>query len=493
MTLQRTIGNAAVSALLRRQADGLPRQAKVTEERCEHAVGNGIGSESPRESSLDAPATAVAVQRAMGVELEVTKWHVQHKNKSRLPKGTEPIITDNAGKYVLSADDDGERSDIEYVTDALDTREDSERVVGRMSALAKDIEKAGNSKLNFLPWKKTIPATKFKKHGSANKNAFLVPGESMKAHIQATLSVPLEKVPALFKQFVGEKEVAFASTNGSRSLALAKKALKGPLPGDVTPSDQLKGFLMLVIDYIVQGFLPKEYRKTANNNFPKEVLHLLAKTRFDQIIKLVPEYEQLLDTSQERLKDEWIDWILQAALGKLEKEALEEARNDTVLNQTFSDNGEDPYKIDITREDWLGKMPKDDLLSEKRDMKTTDRDKGRLQGIGAFGHGTDKLSKESEEGLVLKMEKSLHKEVLQSEEKEHEKEKGDEKQDIEEKPSNGSESEGTKGPSSEAPIFELRQVEMAGGTPDTWQANVDNLWKLHDQVLGKNRYRKQKK
>ncbi len=483
MTLQRTIGNAAVSALLRQQAADFPRQAGTTHERGEHTVGSGIGGESPRESSPSAPATSVAVQRAMGLELEAFDWHVQHGDQSRLPKGTEPVITDRGGKYVLSADDDGAKSDIEYVTEPLNTRKESKQVIGRITSLAKDLEKAGKGK-------KLLPATGFKRHGIANPDAFLIPGFKMDAHMQATLSVPLEKVPTLFEQLGAGKAGNEAKIPANKSISKVTEALEGSLPGGIeTPSDQLKGFLMLAIDYIVQGFVAQNLRQQHNHRqFPKGVLHLLAKTRFDKMLKSVPEYEQLIG-EDEKLKSEWIDWIVQAALGKLEEEALTEAREDTVLNQTFGEKGEDPYTIGVTREEWLGNMPKDDLLSEKRDIKSTEDDKRHLQGMGAFGKGVDILSEETKVGFIQKLLNNCKKKGRQSTVKDGKKGKENRNEIL----SGGKQSEGKQGPSKEAPIFELRQLGFGEAGPDQWQSNVDKLWDMHDEILGKSRYRKQEK
>jgi len=53
-----------------------------------------------------------------------------------LPKGTEAAISDNGGKFVLSADDDGDRSDIEFVTEAFTDKPESDAALGRMRSLA---------------------------------------------------------------------------------------------------------------------------------------------------------------------------------------------------------------------------------------------------------------------------------------------------------------------------------------------------------------------
>lgn len=418
-------------------------------------------------------ARPVPIQRAVGFELEVPSWHVQHPDGSRLPKGTEAAITDSEGKYVVSADDDGDRSDIEFVTEAFPSKKESDPALARMVNLANDMVQTG--KLNSaIKGDALIPAQEFAAHGTPNDKALFDPGRggAMSGHIQVTIGIPLDRIGAAFGQLASGAAGDLAAVPAKKTLDKLGKAPQLPaLGGAQGPSGELQGFLTLVVDYIVQGFVPMQYRRGARSEFPKSEFHLLAKTRFDKMLSMVPEYEQLIN-DKGQLKDTWIDWIIQAALGPLQGEKLTEARQDRVLNKTFGEKDEKPYQIDVSRENWLKAMPQDDLLAEKQDP--------HLQGMGAFGKGADVLVPPAQTNeLAAKMAKDVTN-VQKAEAQRQAK-------------PDSNQAKPASGPAKEAPIFELRRVEIEGGAPSTWPANADKMWKLHDQILGEAQYAKPSK
>jgi hypothetical protein len=484
---------------------GTPDRASIHEPGAGVAYPRALSPESvlrlQRLAGNRAVTSLLQVQRAVGFEYEIPAWHVQHiDDKSKLIKGIkdEPLVT--GPKYWLSPDDDGKRSDIEFVTGKLASKGDVDSTMGAMKAVAADLK--ANDKGIF-------PATTLDEHGLTHPNAEFVPGANLTASVQATIGVPLQQMPGLYKLLAGS-DYDTAVTKAEKVLKRAAGAgLIGAAAGKAAPipreemSGALVGFLMLLIDYIWSNFAG-DAEKRPHEEFAKGPINILAKTEFDKILKLVPEWQLMTEEDKASgglvMKDEWVDWIVQAAIPAT---ASKKGKAGPVLGSEFGitvgyekgtmkpqyEEGE-AYTVDVTRGAWLKEMPSRDILSEQSDP-------AKLQGFGALhekmdrfkvvaGRISDEILKKSapivEAPLEVSEDGDIANEGESSEGTGSESSKGKGKEVKGKEPARPSLTS-AKDDETGAPLFELRHLTGSSGGPDTWAGSAGKVWDLYQQVL----------
>lgn len=448
------------------------------------------------------------VQRAIGLEFEVPAWHVQHPDGKKLVKGTETVIKQDGVN--LTADDDGDRSDIEWVTTALESKDEVLYVMDNAAELAQDMVQHKDTN--------PLPAKTFSAYGTTHADAQFIPGDKMSAHMQATIGVPLGNIPALYEAMstATGPQSAYANTTRRRAAAAGLITMKDEavtVPAPPIPVDQmsaaLKGFLMLVIDYLRSGYTANY---TVHNQFPKGVLSLMAKTSFKRMLELVQNEAQLTEQDTTTmglvLKDEWIDWIVQAAIPETTPANVKDERGKRALNHEFGitnaadGKNETPYTVDVTREEWLRNMPQEDMLRLDNPAKLiTEKGTGtkmplsdKLEGFAALNDKTDKLVKD----VADQMAQVVVQNVAQVTDTDDAATSGNTLQqpllepimpEKEKAPAKKVSADGKNDPATNAPVFEMRQLEIEGGEPSTWADNALKAWEIYEKAIGDQVYR----
>lgn len=475
--------------------------------RLQRSLGNRrtaqiLKQQTPQISRMNQPA----VQRAIGLEFEVSDWKVQHPDGKKLVKGTETVINQDGVR--LTADDDGERSDIEWVTTALESKDEVLYVMDNAAALAE----AMMAQKDTNP----LPAQNFASFGTPHADAEFIPSSKMNAHMQATIGVPLGNIASLYEAMSSASgpQSEYAKTTRKRAAAAGLIAMDNvdvsvsapPIPVDEM-SDALKGFLMLVIDYLRSGYTG-DYNVHAQ--FPKGQFALMAKTSFKRMLDLVKNEAELTEQDTENmglvLKDEWINWLIEAAIPNTNEQNIDQQRQKRLLNQEFGITGnvaeenESRYTVDVTREDWLRNMPQEDMmrldnpaqLVTEKDTKNTLPLSDKLEGFAALGNKTDKLvtdvSNLMAQEITQKQDEDVDGEdsmesVPDSPQEETEPIEMDKGKEPEQKPHDPSD------PKTNAAVFEMRQLEIEGGEPHTWADNALKAWNIYEQAIGNNVYR----
>ncbi|WP_414577266.1 DUF4157 domain-containing protein [Anabaena sp. CCY 9402-a] len=444
------------------------------------------------------------IQRAVGFEFEFGEWK-SYKNddkKSRLNKGEE-IISGNG--YKIEGEDtyDAQVSAVEVVTKPYTTQQEALESVteaqGKMQSMFKDGEKAGH-----LANKYGGKADVFvEPHGTSGK-------------IQASAAIALDKLANLYS-------IQSAKGGGGKGLGatvttkLQNKDLKDKYLDGQDASPELIGFATLILDYIEQG------SSKGTLSYPKSAFKLMARTSFDKMFSLVPEYSFF---SQESNINKWAGLILEiaASLGfskKKEQETFtvnveenveveedrmfelmtsvfgkkkvtkkvikelvlkkdvyvnktaEELAEEPIINQVLmgmellpedSDDDQQSYKLKIKRIEWLKGMLKGDLIS-----KATDK---RFEGMGSYGDSTDiqVMPEEIEDVTEKAVSKAVDKLDLDKEVNEDE----EVSKPISQSPK-------------EAPIFELRGMkDMFAIQQDVnltdWTEKVKEVFKVIEEA-----------
>ncbi|HVU10379.1 MAG TPA: hypothetical protein VHD90_03835, partial [Phototrophicaceae bacterium] len=357
-----------------------------------------------------------------------------------------------------------------------------------------------------------------------------IPGDKMNAHMQATIGVPLANIPQLYEA-MGEDstlgpQTGYANTTRKRAAAAGLINLEGtkvtvsepPIPVK-DMSDSLKGFLMLVIDYLRSGYTAQY---TPHQEFPKAVLSLMAKTSFTRMLELVQNEADLTEQDTKKLglvlKDEWVNWLIQAAIPEANSENVDEQRQKRLLNHKFGitagfygddvDKNETPYQVEVTRGDWLRNLPREDMMRLDNDTPLI-KEQGnnqmlplsdKLEGFAALKNKTDKLVQDVSNQMAQNIIQNSEKEddsngdsgenptpLLESIQPTQDNGKGDKgKEPMPTQPTN---SDDKNNPLTNAPVFEMRQLEVTGGTPDTWADNAMKAWGVYEKAIGDQVYR----
>jgi len=394
---------------------GLEAEADRAGERAAAGLPAGIGGAgaSPVEGrvgqpkldeSAGAPRTGDVIQRAIGFEFEFGQWKTSHKDdQTPLAKGEEIVRGDG---YKIEGEDGQDGSAIEVVTKPFASVDEA---AGSVAAAQEILTGMSRTAKGTAKWAGGRDDVEIEPHGTAGK-------------FQASPAVALDKMGDLFREGSGQSYSGFAEMVHEH--LNDKKVRKKYLDGN-TPSPELEGFVMLVVSYLEQG---------ANSfalNYPKSAFKIMARTSFDKMFSMVPEHGFFGDKSN---REKWIGLVMSVAakipsmgkeisrtefkknwrgkykldkfdkmIPKERKRSEQEMRSAPVLGMDLmgmenlpSDQGEGQqrYRSNITREDWLREMPDNDLLSKSNDK--------RFEGMGAYGGATDKeeVAEPDDEGQV---------------------------------------------------------------------------------------------
>ena len=433
------------------------------------------GGHIARQIDVRQSAPAAAVQRAIGFEFEFGTWKTNHENDGSILAKGEKII---GGKgYNIEGEDAGSAtaSAIEVVTKPFTTKKEAVDSVTQAQDTMQDMSDAD-------------PPVKASRYDGAKPNIVITPGDD-KGKMQASPAVSLDKMGALYSKGNG---AGFAN---AISGFLQSKAVKKKYLNKQAPSEELMGLVMLVVSYLEQGS-----RKQALF-YPKSAFTIMARTSFDKMMELLPEYDFFSDQKNQQ---KWVDLIIATAqrvlpsmreeetgkfktnifgktkykngkaIPKKRKKSKDEVKHGPALNMPFMDIEKMPgeeddnpgYKLKTTREEWLlGMTQGEDKLGKGEDK--------RFEGMGAYGGAMDveALETEAETGIEKALEESGLVEKVKLEKEE--------------------DNTNTDTPAPQkAPLFELRGLrDMFAIDQDVsltnWTDKVKEVFDIIDDVNGK--------
>ena len=373
------------------QAHGAPINADAGLEAEADAAGARAARGEPAGIAVSGGAAAAggAIQRAVGFEFEFGHWRSSRgtgEGRQRLAKG-ESIETVDGAFQIQGEDIAGEDSEsaVEFVTEPAATAADIVRIVGSAATRANALLNAPN------------PTT------VGDVDIERLPGGAT-AQMQVSPAIALSAIPRLYQSSTPEMG---SGTRYTISQFIARSvdtrvddpAFRNEYLGGGTASEQLTGFLVLLVDYLRQGAGTSQAR-----NYPKEVIALMARTSFDHMFAMLPE-QAMLGQDRER----WVGMVLDVFASTFSS-AMDTGGDAPVLGQQFLDIDPVParpdgpttrdeqlttsapagpgtpghYRLNLTRAEWLRHMPDRDLLSH-----ATDR---RFEGMGKLGAATDKAA-----------------------------------------------------------------------------------------------------
>lgn len=412
-----------------------------------------MGSAALQARTADGPrrtATAVhnpVAQRAIGFEFEATKWQSRHRDVSHsdLQKGEK--INRGIG-YWLTADQTQDRSDLEFVTDPLDTETAVTTTMEQITAMAEALTTAQKKAPGtWLPLNAEVEAQ------TTNDLEF-------NAHVQVTVGVPLEHLPALYDTFashMGGADHPHLRGRRRHKDAMAGKGVRPP-PSTLNAaalSGPLQGFALVVIDTLAQGMIPVAYRNQDATVFPKALFPVMTRTRIEAMFAALPQADQDLLSYQSYggwgrrlMRQEWIDWFVHAAVGQYERQSTgwfdsggydatgkatpEYLKKERLVTASFGNQSQ----INVTRADWLREIPNTDMLADERDMF----------GLGELGNKTDQLVEPKGGQWAAHVPRK-------------------------------------------APVFELRNLFDYNGDRTKWMGFALDAWQRYHQAVGQYRYR----
>ena len=429
------------------------------------------GERVARQVDVRGAAPAATVQRAIGFEFEFGEWDTKHENDgSQLAKGEEIIRGDG---FKVEGEDASTHSAIEVVTKPYTTKGEAVASVDKAQTILQDIADG-------------VAPVKASDHGGLDNIAITPVGAAGK--FQASPAIALDKMGALYGRSGGEG-FATAITSFLKSKDVKKKYLNKQ-----APSEELMGLVMLVVSYLEQSSRKQPLF------YPKSAFTIMARTSFDKMLELLPEYDFFSDPSNQQ---KWVNLILSTAqrviptmreqetgkfkknifgqikrkggkaIPKKRKRSLEEIKGEAVMGMPLmdieplpGDEAEKPgYKLNTTREEWLlGMTQGEDKLSKGEDK--------RFEGMGAYGGAMDveALEEEGRKDGELALDKSGLIEKVEMDKVE--------------------DTETVQAPKpKKAPLFELRGLrDMFGIQQDVdlenWVEKVEAVFDIVDEVNG---------
>jgi len=195
-------------------------------------------------------------------------------------------------------------------------------------------------------------------------------------------------------------------------------------------SDELKGLLLILMDYIASGYVPAAHQGAGVNvPFVKSLYQTMARTDFKSMYDTLPLADKNtiseldVGTGEHRMRDDWWQWIIEISLNNagLGANFLD---NDQMINyyrQNADLSAEDPQGGDPTRRNFLRELPERDLLTAENYI-----------GLGSLGNRADVSA---------------------------------------------------INPASYAPVFELRKPYGASKSHTNWVASARETWDSYDLIV----------
>ena len=402
---------------LEREADEMGARAARGEK-----AGTGVAA-----STASAGAASV-VQCNVGVEVEMGSWDVK-KGGERIGK-REPVVTGTSTE--LQGENNGASSSLEFVT-----KGEGASNIAEFRASLREIVKLA-LKLKRFPKDKSFLASKI---GGGKEYQITSPG-MVNAFLQATVGIPLSRVPTLFA------ELDRSTTKPGYQEAIDGGRKRSQIAGDVLErevSPELTGFLSLLMYYIKVG----EQKKA---NFPKALTSIMARTDFHTMYTMLPEYDDKHPTALAK--------SLFTILGRFGVD-LGRLVFTTVFQSEDTPGQDKPYVIELTIGDWVLGFPERDRLVkpiyrliEEGKLGAVTTGPPETPGMGSFGSKIDKVQ------VAGAMKESSGEEDMSS---------GEMKSITTE----------------DAPIFELRALPSLGfNNPMDWYKKAMSVYAMVDRING---------
>jgi hypothetical protein len=460
---------------------------------------------SPTASGIRRTAKGT-VQRAVGFEFEFGTWKTEHDDEERSPLAKGERIVKGEG-YKIEGEDGQNGSAIEIVTKPYTGVEEAVTSINQANTTLSEMHAEGEgTEVSATDWQ-------------GAENVLIIPG-TPKGKMQASPAIALDKLTNLYaKQAeIGGGNANLGTTVKNRLGGLKDSHLNG---NDASP--ELVGLVTLIIDYLEQG------SGSGQLSYPKSAYKLMARTSFNKMFELVPEYAYF---SNPQNIDKWVELVLTIAqslfgketyqeenlvqvpatkrvkkkglkglFGKKEDRAytkwvstqvtksrtktIDEMGDERVIGQSLNDmepieeGGEKGnYNLNLTRNDWLRNMATEDLLSKENDK--------RFEGMGAYGGAMDVEELDQVDDPVEDLEPEVEQATIHAVDDlnldEMATQPENPKQNIEDNQDGGNQKQPRK-----APLFEFRGMrDMFGIDQDIslegWETKVRDIFTIVDEV-----------
>lgn len=351
------------------------------------------------------------VRRALGLEFE-TGWQVFHELPSKHPgqpplevpyKKEEPIYGDRQGNQGWSMETDGK--DIEFVIEPPFDESPGgllqlQQVMHTLLQFTTQLDALRNVA-------RLTPATHAHLFQTIDADAVIRPnGDVLKAQPQATVGVRLDRIDDLFREMARQGNASdLSSSQGTdffaRRANAAAQASSNATPVNGQPaSDELKGFLTLVTQYVKQGDAP------GRRAYAKDIAYAMARTDFTTMFSQLPEAAYFRHNPHT-----FVTYVLTNA-------GFAGTGTDLLIKQRIAD-GQDtalmtPAELDalprlpLTRGQWLSDISQGtDRLTQAATINTmayTDVKGGnRVRAMGLLGNTTDDVGGNHLAGIILEL------------------------------------------------------------------------------------------
>jgi Domain of unknown function (DUF4157) len=320
-----------------------------------------------------AGGAGATVQRALGMEFECSNFAVACTREAA--KG-DVIARGDMWKMVYELTAAGE-SVCEFVIEpAANTRKELKKGVKGARDFAKRLTKKKTTTIGDFTVKADGPAM---------------------AAIQVTVGAPLDRMPEIMDSFDSDKE--------KRALGTYQKMEREKVVApDGTEFQDLpketRGFILLLMDYLRRGWVPKEYRpkhppKDSGEQFVKAIFEMMARNDFTSIFSTLSggEKDRISRQSMSRgvrvMKQAWVKFIVEHAL-EPDHRGLETLLGEQMVNHKIK--GWDESGAGPERGAWLTDLPHQDLLTDRGYM-----------GIGKMGDRMDRRKSDGKGAPLIEM------------------------------------------------------------------------------------------
>jgi hypothetical protein len=247
---------------------------------------------------------------------------------------------------------------------------------------------------------------------------------------QVTIGVPLENLPTVYAKF-GElsdtlsykKYKKLVEDQGTQS----EKDPDGKYVKDLP--EETKGFILLCIDYIQRGYIPKDEQKKkpkradytsdteyeedkekfkeSGRVFVKGMYDVMARTDFQTIFSTLSPTEQKRisfvskNDSKRKIRKTWVNWLIANAtrpwdhvkrtfISPYSEDSIAGKKQDKLINEKIT--GLEEVGAGPKRGEWLRQMPNEDQLTKEGFM-----------GIGKLGVKTDQRKSDSAKAPIFEL------------------------------------------------------------------------------------------
>jgi hypothetical protein len=380
------------------QAKGLPVQPDGGLESEADAMGKiaADGGQARMPGAGGEGGSPDVAQCAFGLEMELNNFYVKPEEGKALPTKRDPLVTTEHGLIELQAENAAQDRNVEFVTKkgGLEGTGEVDTALTDFAGVMKNMQGARHGEElptsglgSGSPGDRTLLAQSVSPSAAATHGEFMDIMEGKpnlpNGSIQATMGIPLAKVPALFTEYA-----KVADRNPETLTGAVKDAAAADVP-DASPD--FRGLLTLVNHVVRSG------ESQQNEQFPKATVQVLNRTDFRTMLLMLPEITKGGADPNE----------VAAALLK----AVPADPKRRVFQQTFKvqDKQEKPYRITLTIRDWLLGLPKGDLLQQPpiEYVGEEGEDAGtRATNFGGLGKKTDDVDGTESPVLELRTPKA---------------------------------------------------------------------------------------